>query len=125
MHCASLGEFEQGRPIIELLKSKNPAIEIVLTFFSPSGYEIRKNYKHADFISYLPADTKTNAETFIDLVNPDVVIFIKYEFWFHFLTTLKARNISTYLCSAIFREEHFNKFLYGNLFKKMVHSFLK
>ncbi len=125
VHCASLGEFEQGRPIIELIKSKDPSLEIFLTFFSPSGYEIRKNYQHADFISYLPADSKSNAAKFVDQVNPDLVIFIKYEFWHHFLSTLNTRNIPTYLCSAIFRKEHFEKFLYGSLFKKMVHSFDK
>ncbi len=125
IHCASLGEFEQGRPIIELLKSKDPSIEIFLTFFSPSGYEIRKNYQHADFITYLPADTKSNATKFIDLVNPDIAIFIKYEFWYHFLTTLQTRKVPTYLCSAIFRKEHFDKMLYGAFFKKMVLTFDK
>lgn len=125
IHCASLGEFEQGRPIIELLKSKDPAIEIVLTFFSPSGYEIRKNYQQADFISYLPADTSSNAKQFINKINPDVVIFVKYEFWYHFLNTLNHQNIPTYLCAAIFRKATFKQFIYGSLFKKMVQLFDK
>lgn len=125
MHCASLGEFEQGRPIIELLKTKDPSLEIFLTFFSPSGFEVRKNYQHADYISYLPADTKTNALKFIDQINPDIAIFIKYEFWYYILTTLKTRNIPTYLCAAVFRKEQFNKVLYGSFLKIMVASFDK
>ena len=107
-HCASLGEFEQGRPLIEKIKIKYPQSKILLTFFSPSGYEIRKNYNGADVVFYLPLDTVYNARTFIDIVKPERVFFVKYEFWFNYLRELKNRNIPTYLISAIFRrEQHF------------------
>ena len=107
-HCASLGEFEQGRPLIEKIKIKYPQSKILLTFFSPSGYEIRKNYNGADVVFYLPLDTVYNAQTFIDIVKPERVFFVKYEFWFNYLRELKNRNIPTYLISAIFRrEQHF------------------
>ena len=107
-HCASLGEFEQGRPLIEKIKLKYPNCKILLTFFSPSGYEIRKNYSGADVVFYLPLDTVYNARTFIDIVKPERVFFVKYEFWFNYLRELKNRNIPTYLISAIFRrEQHF------------------
>ena len=104
VHCASLGEFEQGRPIIEAIKKQHPGYRIFLTFFSPSGYEIRKNYELADYIFYLPADTKRNAQKLIDLVRPEIVFFVKYEFWFHYITELKKRKIPLFLVSAIFRE---------------------
>ena len=87
-HAASLGEFEQGRPVIEKLKQTEPDTKILLTFFSPSGYEIRKNYTEADYILYLPADTKRNAIRFIETLRPDAAIFIKYGFWFHYLHEL-------------------------------------
>ena len=86
IHCASLGEFEQGRPVIEAIKREMPVFKIVLTFFSPSGYEIRKNYNNADCISYLPADTPGNAAKFIEVVNPELVIFVKYEFWNNYIS---------------------------------------
>lgn len=122
-HCASLGEFEQGRPLIEKYKIHHPGTKILLTFFSPSGYEIRKNYPGADFIFYLPADTLSNAKRFIDIVNPAVVFFVKYEFWFHYLYELKKRNIPVYLVSGIFRkEQHFFK-SYGGWFRKQLGSF--
>ena len=95
-HCASLGEFEQGKPIIESYKQKYPKHKILLTFFSPSGYEIRKNYKGADWVFYLPADTKANAKRFISIVKPKKVVFIKYEFWFNYMTELKEQNIPFY-----------------------------
>jgi len=104
-HCASLGEFEQGKPIIEGYKQKHPTHKILLTFFSPSGFEIRKNYKGADFIFYLPADTKKNAKKFINIVNPIKVIFIKYEFWFNYMAECKKQNIPFYSVSSIFRKE--------------------
>jgi len=104
-HCASLGEFEQGKPIIEAYKQKYPKHRILLTFFSPSGYEIRKNYKGADWVFYLPADTKANAKLFISIVKPIKVVFIKYEFWFNYMTELKKQNIPFYSISAIFRKE--------------------
>ncbi len=110
MHVASLGEFEQGRPIIEQLKKEVPQYKIVLTFFSPSGYEIRKNYPNADDIFYLPLDTAQNARQFLDLVKPDLAIFVKYEFWYHYLNELHRRQIPTLLVSAIFREKQFSAF---------------
>jgi len=102
-HCASLGEFEQGRPVIEAFRKQNPEYKILLTFFSPSGYEIRKNYDGADYIFYLPMDSKRNAEKFIELINPSIVVFIKYELWYHFIQTLNNKNIPVYLISANFR----------------------
>jgi len=104
-HCASLGEFEQGKPIIKAYKQKHPTHKILLTFFSPSGYEIRKNTPLADFIFYLPSDTKANAKRFIQLVNPIKVIFIKYEFWFNYMAECKKQNIPFYSVSSIFRKE--------------------
>ncbi|HKI89317.1 MAG TPA: glycosyltransferase N-terminal domain-containing protein [Draconibacterium sp.] len=104
VHCASLGEFEQGRPLIEEIKKQHPEYEIVLTFFSPSGYEIRKNYEQADVVFYLPADTKQNAQAFLNLVNPEKVFFIKYEYWYFYIAELKKRAIPLYIISAIFRE---------------------
>ena len=104
-HCASLGEFEQGKPIIEGYKKKHPAHKILLTFFSPSGYEIRKNYDGGDWVFYLPSDTKKNAKQFISIVNPIKVIFIKYEFWFNYMIELNKKNIPFYSASSIFRKE--------------------
>ena len=104
VHCASLGEFEQGRPILEKLKQTYPDYPIVLTFFSPSGYEIRKNYTGADYVFYLPIDTKKNATKFIQEVNPALVVWVKYEYWFHYLTGLKKQSIPILLVSAIFRK---------------------
>lgn len=103
MHCASLGEFEQGRPILEKLRLQMPTCKIVLTFFSPSGYEIRKNYSGADYVMYLPFDSADNAKTFLDLVQPQLAIFVKYEFWHYYLEELHNRRIETILVSGIFR----------------------
>lgn len=123
MHCASLGEFEQGRPVLEALRKERPAIKILLSFFSPSGYEIRKNYPHADWVVYLPADSANNAQRFLNAVQPDLAIFVKYEFWHHYLTHLKSRKIPTLLISAIFRtEQPFFKW-YGGLHRNMLHCF--
>ena len=123
IHCASLGEFEQGRPVIEAIKKERPELKIVLTFFSPSGYEIRKNYPNADCISYLPADTPMNAAKFISLVNPQFVIFVKYEFWNNYISVLYKNNIPLYLISAIFRPgQHFFKW-YGSFFRLMLKKF--
>ena len=102
-HAASLGEFEQGRPVIEAFRKAKPDWKIVLTFFSPSGYEIRKDYDQVDLVCYLPTDTKENVNRFLDTIQPDLVCFIKYEFWYNYLTILKNRNIPTFLISAIFR----------------------
>ena len=125
VHCASLGEFEQGRPIIEAIRKQHPEYRILLTFFSPSGYEIRKNYDLADYICYLPADTKKNAERLIELVRPEVVFFVKYEFWFHYINELKKRNIPLYLVSAIFRENQlfFKNTPWGKWYRKMLFGF--
>jgi len=106
-HCASLGEFEQGKPIIEGYKLKYPNHKILLTFFSPSGYEIRKNYDGVDWVFYLPSDTKKNAIQFLSIVNPIKVIFIKYEFWFNYMTELNKKNIPFYSVSSIFRKEQY------------------
>ena len=125
IHCASLGEFEQGRPVIEAIKKQNPEYRIFLTFFSPSGYEIRKNYDLADYIFYLPADTKKNAQKLIECIRPEIVFFVKYEFWFHYLNELKKRNIPVYLFSAIFREEQlfFKNSPWGKWYRKMLFNF--
>ena len=119
-HCASLGEFEQGRPVIERLRKDHENIEIILTFFSPSGYEIRKNYEGADYIFYLPLDTPKNAAKFVDLINPVLAIFVKYEFWFNYLHALDTKNIPVVIISAIFRRnQHFFKW-YGTWFRKQL-----
>ncbi len=122
-HCASLGEFEQGRPLMEKLKKQNPSVKIILTFFSPSGYEIRKNYSGADHIFYLPMDTPSNAKKFIEIVKPEKVFFVKYEFWFNYLNELKRKNIPTYLVSGIFRDDHYFFKSTGAWFRKQLGAF--
>jgi 3-deoxy-D-manno-octulosonic-acid transferase len=119
-HCASLGEFEQGRPLIEKFRIQKPDFKIVLTFFSPSGFEIRKNYPGADYVFYLPLDTRPNAVKFISLINPEKVFFIKYEYWFCYFKEIKKRNVPLYVVSAVFRPRQ--KFFrwYGNFFRKML-----
>jgi len=126
-HCASLGEFEQGKPVIEAYKQKYPKHKILLTFFSPSGYEIRKNYKSADWVFYLPADTKANAKRFISIVNPIKVVFIKYEFWFNYMTELKKQNIPFYSASTIFRKEQvfFNYGWFAKQLNNVSHFFVQ
>lgn len=125
IHAASLGEFEQGRPVIEAFRERFPDRQIVLTFFSPSGFEIRKNYPHADLVAYLPLDSRRNVCDFLDLVQPDLAIFIKYEFWKNYLAELKNRGIPTLLVSAVFREEQpFFKF-YGSMWRRMLGCFSK
>ena len=103
-HAASLGEFEQGRPLMERIRKEHPEYKIVLTFFSPSGYEVRKNYEGADIICYLPLDTPRNARRFVEMVRPEKAFFIKYEFWNNYLSTLKKASIPVYSISSIFRE---------------------
>lgn len=120
IHCASLGEFEQGRPVIESLKKGRSQNKIVLTFFSPSGYEIRKNYKGADIICYLPVDTPGNAKKFISLINPALAIFVKYEFWNNYISELSRKSIPVYLISGIFRKEQIFFKVYGAFFRKML-----
>jgi 3-deoxy-D-manno-octulosonic-acid transferase len=130
-HCSSLGEFEQGRPVIEELKQQFPTYKIVLTFFSPSGYEIRKNYPLADIVAYLPMDTKRNAQTFLDIIKPEKAFFVKYEFWYFYISELKRKNIPLYIVSAIFREnQQFFKSTpwgkwYRNILFKVEHLFVQ
>jgi 3-deoxy-D-manno-octulosonic-acid transferase len=121
-HCSSLGEFEQGRPVIEELKQQFPAYKIVLTFFSPSGYEIRKNYPLADIVAYLPMDTKSNAQTLLDIVKPEKAFFVKYEFWYFYISELKRKNIPLYIVSAIFREnqQFFKNTPWGLWYRKIL-----
>ncbi|MEJ6981933.1 glycosyltransferase N-terminal domain-containing protein [Pedobacter sp. P351] len=119
-HFASLGEFEQGRPVLERTKESYPTHKIIITFFSPSGYELRKNYENADHIFYLPLDTNDNAEKFVKLINPSLAIFTKYEFWYHFYYKLNQRNTPLIVISSIFRESQpFFKW-YGNLNRKIL-----
>jgi 3-deoxy-D-manno-octulosonic-acid transferase len=122
-HCSSLGEFEQGRPVIEKLKSQNPNLKFLLTFFSPSGYEIRKDYKGVDWVFYLPLDSKKNATALFDIVNPRLVLFVKYDYWYYYLTECKQRNIPLLLISGVFRKDQpFFKW-YGNLHRSMLNCF--
>ncbi len=120
VHCASLGEFEQGRPLIEAIRKENPNVKIVLTFFSPSGYEVRKSYNMADAVVYLPSDTKSNALRFIKTVNPSKVFFVKYEYWFHYFNELKKAGIPLYMVSAIFRDNQVFFKSYGAWFRKIL-----
>jgi 3-deoxy-D-manno-octulosonic-acid transferase len=123
VHCASLGEFEQGRPVIEALKKEKPGIKIILTFFSPSGYEIRKNYPTADIICYLPVDTPANARKFVDLIKPVFVIFVKYEFWNNYISEIYRKGIPLYLISGIFRPgQHFFSW-HGTFFRNILRKF--
>ncbi len=123
IHAASLGEFEQGRPIIEQLKQLWPEVRIVVTFFSPSGYEVRKSYPNADHILYLPLDTPHNARRFLDSVRPDLAIFIKYEFWLNYLSELHRRHIPTLLVSAIFRPSQIHFRPWGHIWRDALHTY--
>lgn len=123
MHCASLGEFEQGRPVLEAFRLQYPDQYILLTFFSPSGYEVRKNYPVADHVCYLPTDTRKNALDFVKIVHPRMAIFVKYEFWLHHLTALHQKNIPIFLISAIFRPDQIFFKWYGRTFKKLLHYY--
>ncbi len=119
-HCASLGEFEQGRPVMEKMKKLYPEKYILLTFFSPSGYENKKGYKGADYIFYLPIDTAANAKRFLDIWKPELAVFVKYEFWFNYIDELYKRNIPIVFISSIFRKgQHFFRF-YGSWFRKQL-----
>jgi len=122
-HAASLGEFEQGRPVIEQLKRDQPITKILLTFFSPSGYEVRKNYTGADIVSYLPLDTPGNARSFVNMVKPSKVIFIKYEFWPNYLRALKDTNVPVFSISAIFRPEQVFFKGYGKWYLGLLRTF--
>ncbi len=123
MHCASLGEFEQGRPLLEALRKTHPDHKIILTFFSPSGYEIRKNYEGADQVMYLPMDGAANAAAFVDMVQPSLVLWVKYEYWHHYLTALKTRGIPVLLVSGIFRPSQPFFQWYGDFWKNMLECF--
>ncbi|GEL09842.1 3-deoxy-D-manno-octulosonic-acid transferase [Flavobacterium glycines] len=122
-HAASLGEYEQGLPVIEKIKEKFPSHKIVLTFFSPSGYEVRKNNTVADATVYLPMDTKRNAQKFLKLVHPEMAFFIKYEYWPNYLNELKKENTPTYLISGIFRENQMFFKWYGQFYRNALNSF--
>ena len=128
-HCASLGEFEQGRPVIEKFKETFPDHKILLTFFSPSGYEVRKNYAGADFIHYLPSDTPSNAKEFIEHFNPSIAFFVKYEFWYNYLRILHEKQIPVISFSTIFRENQVFFKWYGgfqrNILKYFTHIFVQ
>jgi 3-deoxy-D-manno-octulosonic-acid transferase len=119
-HVSSLGEFEQARPVIEGVKKYFPSYRILLTFFSPSGFELKKDYPLADYVYYMPLDTPRNASRFLDLVKPEKVFFVKYEFWFNFLTELKNREIPTFIFSALFRPSQFFFQPWGKWFRKVL-----
>jgi len=119
-HCSSLGEFEQGRPLIEEFRKHFPSSNIILSFYSPSGYEIRKNYEYADLVCYLPSDTKKNATYFIDTLKPDQAFFIKYDYWYHFLSVLHEKNIPSFIVSGIFRKQQSFFKWYGTFSRKML-----
>ncbi len=118
MHCASLGEFEQGRPVLELIRAQHPEVKILLTFFSPSGYEIRKTYPGADLVCYLPADTPANVKKFLNTYNPRLAIFVKYEIWHNYIAALQGRSIPIFLISAKFRESQVYFKPWGTWFSK-------
>ena len=122
-HCASLGEFEQGRPVIEAIRERRPDRKILLTFFSPSGYEKRKDYTGADYVMYLPLDTRKNAKKMLELLSPELVFFIKYEFWYHFLKQLKNAAIPVYLASGNFRSGQLFFRWYGGWYRKFLDFF--
>jgi 3-deoxy-D-manno-octulosonic-acid transferase len=124
-HCSSLGEFEQGRPLMEKIKNQYPQYNIIITFYSPSGYEIRKNYNNADIIMYLPMDKRRNASKFVNMIKPEKVFFIKYDFWYFFISELKKQNIPTYLISAIFREKQifFQNSPWGKWYRGILYNF--
>ncbi len=123
MHCASLGEFEQGRPLLEKMREQYPDHRYLLTFFSPSGFEVQKNYTGADWVFYLPSDGPGNARRFLEIVHPELVIFVKYEFWYYYLKKIKYRNIPLLLVSALFRKDMSFFSWYGGLQRKMLSRF--
>lgn len=122
-HAASVGEFEQGRPIMERIKKQHPEKKILLTFFSPSGYEMRKNYQGADVVSYLPFATKKKVRSFLDIVRPEMAVFVKYEFWPNYLKQLAQRQIPTYLVAGIFRPSQYFFRWYGAAYRKCLSCF--
>jgi 3-deoxy-D-manno-octulosonic-acid transferase len=124
-HCSSLGEFEQGRPVIESFRQKFPGYKILLTFFSPSGYEIRKDYNGADYVFYLPLDTYSNAKRFIEITKPKLAVFVKYEFWYNYLQCLHSSNVPVYLISAKFRHDQYFFKGYASWFRKQLKEYKK
>lgn len=122
-HCASVGEFEQARPIMESLKKSRPDIGIAVTFFSPSGYEVRKDYKYADVVTYLPTDTPANARRFLDALRPDIALFVKYDFWFNFMNELHRRHIPGAVISAYIPDEHWLLKWPGSVFIRRLGQF--
>jgi len=123
IHCASLGEFEQGRPLIEAIREQHPDYLVILTFFSPSGYELRRNYDGADLVCYLPADIPTSVRLFLDITRPDLVVFVKYEFWFNYLKEVQRREIPLILISALFRPGQIFFRWYGRWFRQVLARF--
>jgi len=123
MHCASLGEFEQGRPVLEVLRQNHPNCKFLLTFYSPSGYEVRKNYEGADYIFYLPMDSAVHSKKFIEIVKPVFVLWVKYDYWYYYLKNLKSRNVPVVLVSGLFRKDHVFFRWYGGLQRKMLECF--
>ena len=123
MHCASLGEFEQGRPVLEAWRAAHPDWRLLLTFFSPSGYAVRKNYPGADYVAYLPLDGPRRAAEFLDAIQPDLAVFVKYEFWYFYLTQLKERGVPTFLIAATFRARQPFFRWYGSLHRRMLRCF--
>ena len=123
VHCASLGEFEQGRPVMEALRREYPSCKLLLTFFSPSGYEVQKDYKGADWVFYLPMDSPSNARNFLEIVHPVLVIFVKYEFWYYYLKKIRYRSIPLVLISALFRRDMSFFRWYGGLQRKILSRF--
>ncbi len=124
-HAASLGEFEQGRPLIERIRQEFPQYKILLTFFSPSGYEVRKNYEGADIVCYLPLDTRSNAQRFLNAVKPVMAFFIKYEFWYNYLHLLSQRSVPVYSLSSIFRPDQLFFKWYGREYAKVLRCFTR
>jgi len=124
-HCSSLGEFEQGRPVMEAFRQKFPSYKILLTFFSPSGYDVRRDYIGADYVFYLPLDTPSNAKQFVKLVKPKFTVFVKYEFWYNYLNQLHKANVPTYLISAKFRQDQYFFKGYGSWFRKQLKVYKK
>ncbi len=123
MHCASMGEFEQGRPLLVAIKQQHPNYQVFLSFFSPSGYEVCKNYEGANYVSYLPMDGAKNAKRFFDAVKPSLIIFVKYEFWHYYSIEANKRNIPILLVSGIFRKEQLFFQWYGNFYRNILHQF--
>ena len=122
-HSSSVGEFEQARPLIERLRKESPGKFIVITFFSPSGYELRRNFKSADAVFYLPMDTPRNVRRFLNAVNPSTAIFVKYEFWYNYLLGLRRRGTPTYIISAIFRRNQVFFRWYGSFMRKALRAY--